>query len=634
MSAVDPIAVLLRGLDQPVAPRPEFAESLLERLLEELEPLGVARGPLRPRRTRFRSRRTLALAFAIAAVGAAVAAVVVLTRPQKASALDVIREARHAFAGAPRFQATVRLDLNPDGSNADRSVPRGASETVVVSYGGPTRFRAEVISQQPHLRSGRLPGSYEVFDGRRIGSFDPRSKVFESAPAPSGFRPLEFLSWHGAYPDWGQVCRGPNSKVLRPARILGRDARHIRCGNFRGDVWQLWIDHQTGLLLKIVGRVGGDDVFFGLGASTSAKGGFEITHLQFNPTFPSGTFSAAAPPGAFDYAGRVQAALAKVPPFRAVVAARYGRATPTTYVDEVWWLNERAWRREVLFESRRDPRGFRGVGSFSIWANGRMGAYNAADKTFSRGSGPDSALDPAVQLLAVEDSTYSTARCPIVGHERIAGRQTEHRRCKQGEVWVDRATGLALRRRFRDFELRVRSIVYRPHLPPGTFRFVPPAGSRSAEKLASDPYYRTRLAPGKPAPSWHAVRLAGGRFQLEDLRGRPVLLVLLPDSCGDPACDVFGPLEHAYQHSKGGTRVVWVDLWGTARGAERIVRLNHLTFSVVVDHGGSSLKAWSMQGFPYWLLLDSHGRVVEARFKPQTVTQINHMLKGARPAPR
>ena len=107
---------------------------------------------------------------------------------------------------------------------------------------------------------------------------------------------------------------------------------------------------------------------------------------------------------------------------------------------------------------------------------------------------------------------------------------------------------------------------------------------------------------------------------------KPVLLLLLPDWCSDPACDVFGPLEQAYRRSKSKTRVIWVDFQGTPGVARKIARLNHLTFPVVVDHKGSSVKAWAVQSFPYWLLLDAHGRVVEARLKRQTVAQLEQLL--------
>jgi peroxiredoxin len=199
---------------------------------------------------------------------------------------------------------------------------------------------------------------------------------------------------------------------------------------------------------------------------------------------------------------------------------------------------------------------------------------------------------------------------------------------------VDPATGLALRERFPGFlQMRVRSIEYHPRFPAGIFRFVPPAGSRNADQLADDPYYKTKLTPGKPAPNWHAATLAGGPFQLKDLRGKPALLLLIPDWCADPACDDLAPLEQAYRHSNGATRLIWVDFEGTDSEAKKLARLNHLSFPVVVDPKGSSLKAWGIQAFPYWLLLDARGRVVEGRLKPQTVAQVTTMLVEHR-APR
>lgn len=630
----DHLSGLAQLLDRPVAPRSEFADALLERLLQELEPPAVAPGRSRPWAIRLRSH-TFAIALALALLGVVVGTVV-LNRPQRASALDVIRQARQAFASTPPFQATIELELNPDGSNPSRFVPRGATETVLVSYGGPRRFRTEIVSQRPRLRHtgfpALIPGSFEVFDGRSLGNFDPIAKIFISAPA-QGLSPLEFLSWHGAYPDWDQVCSGPDSKVLADARIAGRHARHIRCGNFRGDVWELWIDRQTGLLLKVVGQVGGDDFFLGGGPGTSAKGGFEIERLRYNPAFPKGTFSVAAPPGAIDIAARRHAALAKLPPFRAVIAVRYGRAGPPSYVDEAWWLNEHTWRRQVRYDSPRDPRGFQAAGSFSVWAHGHLDTYNAHDKTFSRSTTPDPGLDPALQLLAVADLSYSAARCPVIGHERIAGRETDHRGCASGELWVDSATGLTLRSRFPGYQMRVRSIQYHSSLPAALFRPVPPAGSRNPRQLADDPYYKTKLAPGRPAPNWHAATLTGGPFQLTHLRGKPALLLLLPDWCTDPACNDLAPLEQAYRHSNGATTVIWVDLQGTAQEANKLARLNHLTFPVILDPQGTSLKTWAIQAFPYWLLLDPRGSVIEARLKPETVAELTTMLAEHR-APR
>src|SRR5262249_48820457 len=159
--------------------------------------------------------------------------------------------------------------------------------------------------------------------------------------------------------------------------------------------------------------------------------------------------------------------------------------------------------------------------------------------TFFRNVDDGGDAGPVGDLLGYLDNSagwfppdYSPARCPIVGHERIAGRETDHRRCASGELWIDSATGLALRARLNGHDaLVVRSIEYRPHFPAGIFRFVPPSASRDLAKLEKNPYYKTKLAPGKPAPNWHATTLDGKPFQLTDLRGKPTLLLLTADWC-------------------------------------------------------------------------------------------------------
>jgi peroxiredoxin len=332
-----------------------------------------------------------------------------------------------------------------------------------------------------------------------------------------------------------------------------------------------------------------------------------------------------------------------------VIAVDWGRRFGS-YVDEVWWQNEHTWRVQTLLDRQRGQ-GFNGAGSFSIRAHGTMYIYTAHDKTHYSGRMPGAIVDPPPQLLDyLQNSAISPARCPIVGHELIDGRETDHRRCARYtarqtahsvtwatlEFWIDAATGLALRSRNNGHDfVRVNSIQYHPRLPAALFKFVPPPGSGNLNKLEEDPYYKTKLASGKPAPNWHATTLAGKPFQLTDLRGKPALLLLVPGDCTDAACDDLAPLEQAYQKSNHRTQVVWVDIFSRdkGRGATKLARLNHLTFPIVLDHKQASNKAWAFQGYPYWLVLDSRGRVIEARFKPQTVAQLTRMLAERR-APR
>jgi hypothetical protein len=558
----------------------------------------------------------------LAAIVAAVVAVVV-SRPSAASALDVIHEARLAFGEAPPFQATLRVELDPKGSTPD--VPKGATAKVVISYDGERKFRSEIAAIIPPFPTSTGVGSYRVYDGRMIGIYDSRANRFSSTPAPRGYAPLKFFSWQSKFPDWDRICRGHDSKVLPDTRIAGRDARHIRCGDFRGEGWELWIDKEMGLLLKIVGPFGGDDFFGNLGAGVT--GGFEVQHLQLEPRFPPGTFSVEAPNGAVDVQGRLRAAASGVPPVHVLVD---GRSHGRTFSHELWRRDAQTWR----MESHGGMGGIVPVppaaGSFSVAAGGRERNYDAREKVYYSSPSPGD-IDPIWDLLPQLNSAYP-AGCTTVGRDRIAGREARHRHCRSYDVWLDSSTGLLLRTLSPRYEFRVRRIKYRPTFPPGTFHFVPPPGAETPEEHDSDPYRKTRLAPGKPAPNWSAKKLGGGRFDVRDLRGKPALLLFLPDGCpaGDPVCDVFAPLQRAQESSKGAVTVVWVDWLGPkAAEATKILEHNHLTVTVVIDARDASRKAWRLQAYPYWVLLDSRGHVIEARLKPQTSAQLEQMLAKA-----
>src|SRR5262245_34986144 len=196
----DAVLALLKHLDRPADPRPEFADALRTRLLAELPEANGARawlGMPGPRLALPARRRRPVLVGAVAiAVVAAVIATVVLSRPTQASAVDVIKQARLALTKSTPFKATLRFDFNPDGSNQDKLVPKGATATVAVRYGGPTHMRTQIVAKQPPF-GVRGVGAYDVFDGKTIGSYDPARNEFHSFPAPKEFRPLGFLSLRG-----------------------------------------------------------------------------------------------------------------------------------------------------------------------------------------------------------------------------------------------------------------------------------------------------------------------------------------------------------------------------------------------------------------------------------------------------
>jgi hypothetical protein len=221
MSERDPVITLLKELDGPVDPRPEFADALRSQLLEQLAQTNGAparHGIQLPRRTLpTRLRRPLLAAGFALAVAAIVTAAVVVSRPSPASALDVIRQAQLAFGHMPPFQATYKVALNPDGAGP-RYVKRGATATVAVSYGGARLLRTQVLAEHG-FTSDLSVGSYQIINGHSSGVYDVRRKHFFS-----DFVSDDYLSWNGASPtgSGSAAARTPKSSPTLRSLVVTR----------------------------------------------------------------------------------------------------------------------------------------------------------------------------------------------------------------------------------------------------------------------------------------------------------------------------------------------------------------------------------------------------------------------------
>jgi len=612
----------LRSLDELQAPD----------LWPEIEARALDQGRAVPFPATAQRRWTLryVLVAAVLAVVTAGVATQMLVRPSQASAADVIEKAQQQFAEAPPFRATVFYDLNPEGGYfSPGDVPRGATATIAISYGGPNAYRQEIVAMEPVLVGTGGPASFLVWDGERAGQYRADADEFATLSLGLGFEPLKEFSWNTPYPNWEDICRRGGSEVLPDAEIAGRVTRRVRCADWKGVFWELWIDRETGLVLKIVGELGRDD--FRLG--TSPRGGFEVTGLEYEPTFAPETFAVVAPAGANEIGLAVSEA--KVPPFTATFRRRISEGGEWVYEDTVWYRDSRAWRREVLEDSLPDRRGL-GAGGFAVWDGSQMGVYNARQNSFSRTPDTNEVLSPVYDLSPTLEQTYSRADCELVAREEVVGRPTDHLRCMayQGsDIWLDGETGLMLKlvAQKLGLELEVTGFEDHPIFPGDTFEFSPPSGARDAIELANDPYAQTALVQGDTASPWTGPLVGGGTLGLGDLRGKPVLILFFADWCpaGDPACDVLPQFGQVFEGRKREANLVWVNFQGSAIAAKQIIRKGGYTFPVVDDSSGSIGKAWGVQGIPTWVLLDADGRVVEVRLKPQTFQQLEELLAKA-----
>jgi thiol-disulfide isomerase/thioredoxin len=278
---------LIAELDVPVEPRREFAQALFARLERELErPLPQARRLPWIQNAR---RKVFYLAAALVVL---IVATIVIARPTRASAASTIRQAQQDIARLSQFRATIHYDINPDGSAPQIAAP-GTTADVEVTYARGVGYRQQLVRISGSIPGIASAGGFIVWDGTYIGS-TWSGRLFVSATR-ADFEPLRELGWNSPYPDWEGICTRGGSELLADAVVDGREARHVRCGDLYGGFWELWIDRETGFMLKVQGALGRDD--FKLG--TSAKGGFEVTRIEYAFDVDRSLFVVPTPPGGF-----------------------------------------------------------------------------------------------------------------------------------------------------------------------------------------------------------------------------------------------------------------------------------------------------------------------------------------------
>lgn len=590
-------------------------------------------------------RRPWVLSVAVATGVAATLAALIVLLPRPTAAVAVIQEAIGAFPNLPPFRATLVYDHNPAGDDG-LGIPPGSTSIVEVAYGGPAAFRFDVVAAQPEgWHTHAYGGTYVVWAGERLGTYLAGFEQFNSYVPGEDFDPLRELSSNAPYPNWEEVCERGGSEVLADTQIAGRPAHHLRCGDWRGGFWELWIDTETGLLLKIVGSLPQDDFRFGTGPS----GGFEVTEIVYGSSFEPDTFSVTPPAGVVD----LTPGLPEVPPFRAIVSRRVdasvvGATSDWITVDRLWYRPEGGWRRERLEDTLNSGQPF-GAGSLWVWDGERLGTYIAYDDAYSQEPFAEGTMvpDPEHPLYQLSPSfwnwtpglsseDYFNQQCEQTGIEEVAGRPARHLTCEVGsqiagtahEIWLDAETGLFLEFTNAFEHLEVLEIEYDPVFPADLFTFVPPPGSRSYDELTADPYTMSSLKQGEVAPTWSGQLLDGAVLDLKEIRGKPVLVLFWADWCppADAACFVLPQFEEVFTRWSERVALISVDWGGLAEEARRIVEAGGYTFPVVGDEDGSIGEAWGIQGVPFWVLLDEEGRVLEARVKPQTVEQLEEML--------
>jgi thiol-disulfide isomerase/thioredoxin len=200
----------------------------------------------------------------------------------------------------PPFQLDVRYQLDPAFATGPDGEPEDLEALMTVAHGGPDLLRVDVNRSVqlffPELNGEPGPphkaaGSFVVLNHDDAAEYDAADGTFFLVDREAFFNPLDPLIWE----TWKDICTFGEHEFLEPSPVAGRETVHIGCTN-GSDSYELWVDAETGLMLRIVGKdIPGNLILI---SSAIQATEYEVLSVAYEPPFAPDTFSLSAPPGA------------------------------------------------------------------------------------------------------------------------------------------------------------------------------------------------------------------------------------------------------------------------------------------------------------------------------------------------
>ena len=200
----------------------------------------------------------------------------------------------------PPFRLELRYQLDPAFATGPDGVPEDLEALVTVSYGGPDLLRIDVVRSvplffpEPNGEPGppyKAAGSFVILNHDTKAEYSAEDGIFFLVNRVALFTPLDALTWE----TWEDFCTFGEHEFLEASPVAGRETVHIRCTN-GNDSYELWVDAETGLMLRIVGQdIPGNLILISSGITATE---YEVLAVTYEPQFAPDTFSLSPPPGA------------------------------------------------------------------------------------------------------------------------------------------------------------------------------------------------------------------------------------------------------------------------------------------------------------------------------------------------
>jgi len=141
------------------------------------------------------------------------------------------------------------------------------------------------------------------------------------------------------------------------------------------------------------------------------------------------------------------------------------------------------------------------------------------------------------------------------------------------------------------------------------------------------------IGPGDPAPPLSATTLRRTAVDLEDLRGKVVLLQFWASWCKS-CVDGMPELSALYdEHGGENFEIVGISLDEDARAARRVIAEFGLAWPQICDRLGKEsplARSYAVRGTPRFVLIDRQGRVSAAYVRPSELETKVRALLGSR----
>jgi len=183
--------------------------------------------------------------------------------------------------GTDSAQAPGSLGIKVPVHLVDKGSGSGLTWKDEIWFDGRAKWRLNFLARTVPAQTA---GDFTVWDGHQLAHYDAGSNQYSLERAGPNPSPFGDLVWSGPSLSWKDRC-DVTGKQLPNAQLLGHLVHHFRCGT--GEVW---VDAQTGLVLKLI--------------DTGRQ--LEVTDLQYDPVFPPSIFAVAAPPDAQDVTNGTQ----------------------------------------------------------------------------------------------------------------------------------------------------------------------------------------------------------------------------------------------------------------------------------------------------------------------------------------